>query len=316
MGMYRTSFQGLSQQSLRYLGRNSQAVQMLQKQLASGKTVSDMSDSPLEAMKILDLKTILNMDNQYKSNISTALSEVQVTDSAMTSAADLIQRAKELATQGASFGNDQNNMNAIATEVDQIITQMVQLGNTTVGGRYIFGGKQTQSAPFAAAGNNVTYAGNAPGVAWQRQIEVAENTTLTYNTNGESVFGKVTTTAVGPPPVFAAGSTGVLKTLMNLSLNLKAGSQSSVRTRLDELDTDLRTVLTEQTSLGSIRNRLENTQQLIDQRELTFSEQLNGMENINLPEVLTQLSAADNAFQMSLASTAKAIQPSLMQYLN
>ncbi len=188
MGMYRTSFQGLSQQSLRYLGHNSQTVQMLQKKLATGKSISDMSDSPLKGMQILDLKTILSTDTQYKSNISTALSEVQVTDSAVTSATDLIQRAKELATQGASFGNDQNNMNAIATEIDQLITQMVQLGNTTVGGRYIFGGKQTQTAPFAAAGNDVTYGGNAPGVAWQRQIEVSENTALTYNLNGESVF--------------------------------------------------------------------------------------------------------------------------------
>lgn len=316
MGMYRTSFQGLSQQSLRYLGRNSQTVQMLQKQLASGKSISDLSDSPLQGIKILDLKTILSTDTQYKANITTALADVQVADSALTGTTDLIQRAKELATQGASFGNDQDNLDAIATEIDQLITQMVQLGNTTVGGRYVFGGKQTQSAPFAAVGNNVTYSGNAPAVAWQRQIEVAENTVLTYNLNGESVFGRVTTTAVGPPPVFAAGSTGPLRTLMNLSLNLKAGDQVEVRARLDELDTDLRSVLTQQTSLGSTRNRLENTQQLIEQRELTFAEQLGDLENVNLPELITQLSAADNAFQMSLASTAKVIQPSLMQYLN
>ena len=73
MGMSRTSFQGLSQQSLRYLSNNSLAVQKLQKQLASGKTFTDMSDSPLEAMKVLDLRTILTSDTQYKNNIETLL---------------------------------------------------------------------------------------------------------------------------------------------------------------------------------------------------------------------------------------------------
>jgi flagellar hook-associated protein 3 FlgL len=124
--------------------------------------------------------------------------------------------------------------------------------------------------------------------------------------------------AVGPPVTFTGANTtsGIFQTLTTLKLNLQAGSAADVRLRLDDLDTDLNTVLNQQTSLGSVRNRLEKTQINLEDREIFLSEQYANIQDVNLPELITELTAAENTYQMTLASTARVIQPSLMQFLN
>ncbi len=315
MGVFRTSFNGLANQSLYFLGQNSFNIQKIQETLASGKSINRVSDDPIQSVRMLDLTQTLNVDKQYVRNMQTALTEIDLADTAINSSLDIIHRAKELATQGATTGNDQNNLNAIAVEVEELLKQLVQVGNTQLGDKYLFGGKQTGTAPFSTSANDITYNGNDPSTAWQRQVEVSENVTLDINLNGETLFGEVQVTATGPPPTFSAGSTGLFRTLRNLELNLSDGDQDEVRLRLDELDTQLNSVLNEQTRLGSVRNRIDRTQAMVEEREIFLSEQYSNIQDVNLPELLTKLNAAENTFQMSLSTTARVIQPSLMQFL-
>ena len=71
---------------------------------------------------------------------SSAQGEVQVADGALQSVGTLLQRAQELAVQ---LGNDTYSATeraAGAQEINGISSQIVQLMNTQVAGRYIFGG--------------------------------------------------------------------------------------------------------------------------------------------------------------------------------
>ncbi len=237
MGIFRTSFNGLASQSLHFLNQNSYSIQKIQETLASGKSINRVSDDPIQSVRMLDITQTMNVDKQYVRNMNTALTEIDMADTALNSALDIIHRAKELATQGATTGNDQNNLDAIAVEVDELIKQLTQVGNTQLGDKYLFGGKQTNTAPFSATGNDIAYAGNLPATAWQRQVEISDNVTLDINLNGETVFGQVEIDTLGPPPTFEPESTGLFKVLRNLQLDLSNGDQDEVRLRMDELDT-------------------------------------------------------------------------------
>lgn len=318
MTIFRTTFKSLANQSVGFINQNSRTIQKLQETLASGKSINRVSDDPIQSVRLLDITELLKTDEQYKRNIGSAMTEVDMADTALNSVIDIIQRAKELATQGATAGNDQNNLDAIALEIDELIKQTVQLANTQLGDKYLFGGKVTQTAPFAQAGNDITYSGNVPTAAWQRNVEIGKGVTVPVNLNGENIFGKVDVNAVGPPVTFTGANTtsGIFQTLTTLKLNLQAGSAADVRLRLDDLDTDLNTVLNQQSSLGSVRNRLEKTQINLEDREIFLSEQYANIQDVNLPELITELTAAENTYQMTLASTARVIQPSLMQFLN
>jgi flagellar hook-associated protein 3 FlgL len=78
--------------------------------------------------------------NQYLRNIDMATSKVSAMDTALASAGDLIQRANELAIEGANGTLDASQRQAIAAEVSQLTEAMAQDAGAKVGDEYIFSG--------------------------------------------------------------------------------------------------------------------------------------------------------------------------------
>ncbi len=318
MGINRITSGFLTDQSVGFLNNNLRTLSKIQEKLSSGQNINQPSDDPVGLTRILDLSNTLGADSRYARNIEAALAEVSVVDSVLGNMTEMIHRAKELAVQGANYTNNQDGLNAIALEIDEIIKQMVQLGNTNIGGKYVFGGKQTSAPPFdrPAGSNDVNYSGNDPATAWQRRVEISRGVEIEINLNGENLLGQVQTiTPAPPPPVFSAASHGVLKTLMELKLDLEAGDQDEIRARLDELDVDLNNILAQQSRIGSITNRLELTLSWIDERKAVFTRQFADIQNIDMPKLISDLNFQETVFQTSLATTARVLQASLLDFL-
>lgn len=318
MSINRISNGFMTSQSVGFLNQNMLLLSRLQEKLASGNNINRPSDDPVGLTKILDLSNTLSTDERYLRNIQSAQSETQVADSALSSMTELLHRAKDLAIQGANVTTSQTGRNALAQEIDGIIDQLVQLGNTSIGGKYIFGGKRTDAPPFdrPAGSNDVNYSGNLPADAWQRVIEISKGVTVDVNLNGLSVLGNVQTLVPAPlPPTFSAGSSGVFNTLVELKLDLQAGNTSEIRLRLDEMDADMAVVLAEQAKIGASANRLDLTAKRIEERKAILTQQYAGIQNIDSAKLISDLNAMENTFQTSLGVTARVLQPSLLNYL-
>jgi flagellar hook-associated protein 3 FlgL len=141
------------------------------------------------------------------------------------------------------------------------------------------------------------------------------------NINGDDLLGQVQVTTAGPPlpPTFSAGSHGLFKTLIELKQDLQAGSDpnqlTEIRDRLDELNTDLNTVLSKQSIIGSVSNRLDLTQGRIDDRKAILTQQYSTIQDINMPQTIANLNQQQNLFQASLNMTGRLMQTSLLDYL-
>jgi flagellar hook-associated protein 3 FlgL len=303
------------------LGNNLSLLSKTQNKISSGQNINRASDDPVGLTRILDLSNTLRTDSRYSKNIDDATAEVNTTDKVMDNMVSLIQRAQELTTQAANFSTTQSGRDSIALEIDQIITQMVQLGNTDIGGKYIFGGFQTDSPPFTRTNDDITYTGTPSTSSWQRNVEVARGVQLAVNVNGDNLLGNVQVTTAGPPlpPTFAAGSQGVFKTLVELKQDLQAGTDpnqlTEIRNRLDELTTDMNTVLSSQAVIGSISNRLSLTQGRIDDRQSILTQQYASIQDIDMPKTIADLNQQQNLFQASLSMTGRLLQTSWLDYL-
>ncbi len=315
MGINRISSSSLTDQSINFLNGNLSLLSNLQEKLASGRNINQPSDDPVGLTRILNLSNTLSTDERFNRNIENALAEVSVADSVMSNITELIHRAKDLGVQGATFTADQTGRNALALEIDEIVNQMVQLGNTSIGGKFIFGGKATGTPPFTRAGTDVNYSGNPPATAWERPTEISISVEVNANTNGELLLGQAQVVAPGPPPVFSGISNGVFQTLISLRENLLQGNLPAVRNRLDDLDVDLNNVLAQQSRVGSVTNRLELTQSRIEERKSVFTQQFADIQNIDMPTLIADLNFQESVFQGSLATTARVLQASLLQFL-
>ncbi len=78
------------------------ALQAITEKVSSGKQLNRPSDNPADVQSAVGLNDTLAQLNQYVRNIDNATSKVSAMDTALSSAGDLIQRANELAIQGAN----------------------------------------------------------------------------------------------------------------------------------------------------------------------------------------------------------------------
>lgn len=121
-----------------------------QEQISSQTTISRPSDNPTGTARSMRLRTNLAENDQYITNTDYAISWADSAESALSNATDIMQRARELTVQGSNSGvYTQDSLDAIADEIEQLRQNMLlELGNASNGGRFIFGGTKTIDTPF------------------------------------------------------------------------------------------------------------------------------------------------------------------------
>ncbi|MBD3346245.1 MAG: flagellar hook-associated protein 3 [Chitinivibrionales bacterium] len=147
MGM-RITFREINNHMQHVINDRFSDLAKVQEQLATGKRLLRPSDDPVDVANDLKLRSKLMQISQYKSNIEDGTGFMSVTDTAMVSMNDLLQRMRELAIQASSDTQSTNERAFILKEVEQLFRQVVTLGNSKFKGEYVFGGTQTKIAPF------------------------------------------------------------------------------------------------------------------------------------------------------------------------
>ncbi|GFN24186.1 flagellar hook-associated protein FlgL [Thermanaeromonas sp. C210] len=289
------------------INNNLQHMSKAQKQMSSGKRVSRPSDDPIVVARVLSFKTALAQQDQYDKNMADARGWLDASESALNMATATLQRARELAVYGANGTMPEASMQALAAEVDQLIDELVQTANTSYGGRFLFGGTVTTSAPFQrtfeGTEETVSYNGNTGSLDW----EVAQGVTITVNENGNKVFME----AVGPE----GSKKSVFKLLFELKDALVGNDHSAVGDTIADFDQAIDHLLNIRATLGAKSRRLEMAQERLFVAKIGLTETMSKLEDIDLAETVMYYKNAENVYQAALATAAMVLQPSLVHYL-
>jgi len=291
----RVTFNMIANNVLKNLSSNLTRLEKLQNQLSSGKKIIKPSDDPVSTSRLIELKSTLNANKQYSRNIDFLKTELNVADKALQDISSTLTRVKELAVRGANETLSQENRNAIAEEVDQLIDHLIQIGNTNVSGRYIFGGYKTSEAPLEKSGNAVLYKGDGN----LRSVEVSNNVLINASPTGKSLFV----------------DSGMFDTLVLLRDALLGGNISQITETIDKIDAISDRVSSELSGLGARLSRVELTSDLLSEKYTKYADLLSKQEDIEIEEVVLKLYAQQNVYQASLISASRALQPSLINYL-
>ncbi len=275
-------------------------IERSEDQLSSGKLYRQPSDNPVAANKSLGIRVAIKETEQYLSNIDDGLMWLNTADTSLKNSTDLLQRAKELAVAGANSTNTQTELNAIATEVDQLIQDMMTIGNTDLAGRYIFGGNQTTVAPFSEVGGppptGINYNGDSKAINY----ETEKGVNVSVNLPGDSVF---------------KGATDVFQTLITLRDDLLAGDYAAVSADTSSVDDAMGMISDALMVIGAKTNRLEMAQGRLEDDKLGLTKALSGVEDADLSEVITRLKMDENVYQSALMAGSTAMQKSLIDFL-
>jgi flagellar hook-associated protein 3 FlgL len=300
----RVTQHSIATSSLANLQANLGRVSQLQEQMTSGKVINRPSDSPTGTISALDLRAQVKASEQHSRNADDAVSWLGTQDTTLGAINDVLQRVRALTLQGISTGNsDIDARKAIATEVSSLRDSVLGLSNTTYLGRPIFGGTTGGSQAFAPDTSDPTitpppvkYVGDAGHV--DRRINA--NSTVRVDSSATTVFG--------------TGTSSVFAVLDNIAKNV-VQDPAALQADLSSLDTATMAVRTARTDVGSRYNQAEAARQAADDRVLTLRATLSGVEDIDLPHTIMDLQMQQMAYQTALGATAKALQPSLMDFL-
>jgi flagellin-like hook-associated protein FlgL len=281
--------------SLQGLNRNLDAVGKLQQQLTSGRLINAPSDSPTGTNRAMQTRGDQAANDQHSRNITDAKSWLEQTDSTMQEMLDTARRVRDLTVQGSSTGsNSPVSAQAIATEVKSLRDGLLSLANRTIGGRPLFGGVTPGQKAYDATG---TFVGQSGPPVTRR---VSDTEVIRVDITGPEAFGPA------GADVFAIADRIATDVVAN---------PAALTTHLADLDAAMKGMLTAVADVGSRAARVEREEQVNADRALTLSSQLAETENIDLPNTIMRLEMQKVGYEAALSATAKALQPTLLDYL-
>ena len=115
---------------------------------SDGQSLHRPSDDSVRYSNWLRYGTEQNENEQYKKNVEAGKSWMQRTDGAVSGMADIFKTLKEKTIQAAQSPHQQTDMAAIAKEMTAKLHEIVSLGNSQQGDRYIFSGQSDLTQPF------------------------------------------------------------------------------------------------------------------------------------------------------------------------
>ncbi|MGY1747038.1 flagellin N-terminal helical domain-containing protein [Blastococcus sp. SYSU D00695] len=305
----RITQRAVAQTSLLGLNQNLARMAKLQEQLTTGRVLNAPSDSPTGTNKAMQVRQSTDAVMQQARNISDGKGWLDAADSALTTMLNQVRRVRDLTVQGLNTGSVQgDSAAAIATEVTSLRASLLGVANQTINGQPVFGGATGQAQAYdpttgAFLGVGGTVAGVDQTVPLVRRVSDTE--VIRVDITGPEAFGE------------QAPGRDLFRLVGDIAGHVltAAADPTDLQTDLGDLDKAISRMLTAAASIGARSARLVSAQQVNTDLQLTLKGQLSDVEEIDLPRTIMDLNMQKTGYEAALGATAKAIQPSLMDYL-
>jgi flagellar hook-associated protein 3 FlgL len=272
----------------------------LQMQVSTGRRITQPEDDPAAVGRVLNLQSEQRTLEQYSNNAARALSLAQASFSGLQGLKRVSDRAGELAILGSGTIGPEA-MASYAIEANELIEQALQQGNARAGADYLYGGTAVDAPPFVAtrdgSGNIISVVNN--GNASQAVIPLSEATSVAASTN-------------------AATNTGIgdfITHLIALRDALNAGTTSAVRAAQQGIADSETVVVSAMAENGGIQTRIEAAQAQQADRGSSIDSLISNESSVDLPSTIVKLTQTQTAYQAALASAAKIMNLSLLDYI-
>jgi flagellar hook-associated protein 3 FlgL len=283
-------------------------VEEASRQVSSGKRVNVASDAPNEIDTILQLRSDEVRNSQIQANLGVAQADADAADGALTSATQLMDRATVLAAQGANFTVDATGRQNIAGEVQSLLEQMTAISNTTVQGRYIFGGDQDTTPPYEVdltAANGAARLTSSPAT---RRVESAAGGSFAVSQGAQDIFD-----ARNPDDTLA--SSNVFAALNNLRLGLLANDTAQITAASASLQLASDHLNTAQAFYGTVQNRITDATNYSATYDVQIKTELSQKEDADITTAALTVTEGNTQLQAAFQMQAKMPRTTLFDFM-
>ncbi len=269
--------------------------------LSTLRRVNRVSDDPNGVAAGVNIKDRIASNQQFQKNVEFSKGMLERSENALGGMQDNLIRLKELAIGMANDTYDHSSRLAASEEVQEILKELVQLGNTTFNNRYVFSGFRSGTAALSLDGK---FLGDDGAV----MLQVGENQFQQINLQSRDLFEASVDER-------AAGHTNMLDTVEELLAGLHNNSKDGIRFAIGEIDFQLDKAATFQAKVGSVVTSLngatERAGRSVDMDKTTLS----SVFDADIFEASSDFRRSEAVLQSTLLASTKLLQPSLLNFL-
>ncbi|MDF1800337.1 MAG: flagellar hook-associated protein FlgL [Planctomycetota bacterium] len=177
-------------QFLNGIQSNQYGLTRAQAQISSGLRIMRPSDDPTGTSRVISLNSRKSHNLSYSKSVADGRSRVDYGASVLQDSSELLTEIRSLIVQSMNGTLNDDDRASLSAEIAFLRDQMLELANSKLSGRHVFGGTSTGGAPFveSSAGGitKVSYFGNSA----QQEIPVGEGVEMAINVAGSDIFSK------------------------------------------------------------------------------------------------------------------------------
>ena len=284
-------------------------VAEIQAQLAAGKQLVQPSDDAEKTGIIQRLSSAFNRQEMYETTLDSVTSRLEVEESAVMSAENIMQRARELAVQGTNGTLGEGDRKILAHEVSSLRDELLSLANSQdASGNYVFSGSMATTSAFVeSADGTVNYRGDDNQV----QVAISEQRSMFMNRPGDEIF----TSIVRSNPGAGSERISFFNVMDDFADALENNNSTGVQRSLNEISGLTEGMATSIADVGTRMNTAQNQKDILSETKLRYQALLSNAEDLDYAKAVTELSAEMLSMEAAQASFAKISQLSLFDYI-
>jgi flagellar hook-associated protein 3 FlgL len=257
-------------------------ISSLQEQATTGLSITKPSDAPEQVEYLHGVSSQLADQGVWSVNAERAMSYLDTAEDALDSMSDVLNAARELATQYASETYSADDRADGAVEAQALLDQLVGLANTDLGGRYIFAGNAFDAEAFDATG---TYLGDTDAPV--------------TNTSSNQ---EVATGFVGSE--LLQGDTDIFAAISDLITALTADDTDAIAASIDTLALAGEQISSARTTVAAEFNAASDAATVAENMSVLLSEAIETRAGADMVSVYTSLSELQSNYEAILQITA------------
>lgn len=280
-----------------YASKNLQAAQNNMatsvERLSSGLRINRAKDDAAGLGIANTLTAQINGTNQGIRNLNDGISMVQTAEGAISAAVDMAQRIMTLATQGANGSQGQAGLDAIRSEMKQLMTAI-----TGISARTVFSGTSLLNVTTSATASTLI------------TLQASNNSTDTITLSGAAFYklgvGTVGNIASDIADTAAAGATGQGSALSNRII--ATATQANMLLTLSAASDYVGSLNTQRSLLGAYQNQIEFSVSNLNALSANLSAARSGVQDTDYANETATLTKGQILQQAATAMLAQANQ--------
>lgn len=340
----RITHQMLSRDYLKRMNTNLTQLTGSNEKLTSGRKFNKAHENVTDAGKALRTRKLATDNERYQTAIRDATGRAAAAENSLRTMNTLLIKVEDRVVEGLNGTMSASDRERIATEIEKVQEEMLQIMNSQFSGAYVFGaaGNKDGSPPFSVAedgglvynGTEVKDIVKDPDTGLPSTFDGTDYTPIKYNAKNyvdigfgyRQKDGKVDANTGFLDTYSGVESFGygynddgvplnVFELLGDMVTNLNANNTDGLGKDLDAIAGTMDYMLSTITEIGARSVTLEDTMASLESEYLTLIEELNSLEGLDLSEEIIFNKDHEMSWMVTLQLGSKILPQTIFDFI-